>query len=187
MVGLLIAGIIALILLVGSIYLGATYNALVKLRNSVEEAFSTMDVYLKKRWDLIPNIVESVKGYAKHEAQTLQAVVNARSMRYKDMTDEQKMQANAELSRGLAAIHAVAEQYPDLKANQSFLDLNNQLEKTEEDIANARKYYNAVVRNYNNKTEMFPSSLVASLFHFTRRQMFVIEDEAEKEAVKVQF
>ena len=181
MTGMIIAAVIVVPLLIIGIYIGATYNGLVKLKNSVEEAFSTMDVYLKKRWDLIPNIVESVKGYAKHEAQTLQNVISARNMRYSDMTEEQKLQANTELARGLSAIHVLAEQYPN------FLDLNNQLQRTEEDIANARKYYNAVVRNYNNKTEMFPSSIVANMFQFGKRQMFVIEDEAEKEAVKVQF
>ena len=187
MTGMIIAAVVAVPLLIIGIYIGATYNALVKLKNSVEEAFSTMDVYLKKRWDLIPNIVESVKGYATHEAQTLQNAISARNMRYTDMTEEQKLQANTELARGLAAIHVLAEQYPDLKANQNFLDLNNQLQRTEEDIANARKYYNAVVRNYNNITEMFPSSIVANMFKFDKRQMFVIEDETEKEAVRVQF
>lgn len=187
MTGMIIAAVVAVPLLIIGIYIGATYNALVKLKNSVEEAFSTMDVYLKKRWDLIPNIVESVKGYATHEAQTLQNAISARNMRYTDMTEEQKLQVNTELARGLAAIHVLAEQYPDLKANQNFLDLNNQLQRTEEDIANARKYYNAVVRNYNNITEMFPSSIVANMFKFGKRQMFVIEDETEKEAVRVQF
>ena len=187
MTGMIMTGVVVAILLIVGIYTGATYNGLVKLKNAVEEGFSTMDVYLKKRWDLIPNIVESVKGYAKHEAQTLQNVISARNVRYGDMTEEEKMQANAELSRGLAAINVLAEQYPDLKANQNFLDLNKQLQKTEEDIANARKYYNAVVRNYNNKIEMFPSSIVANMFKFGKRQMFVIEDEAEKEVVKVQF
>ena len=136
MTGIIIAAVIVVPLLIIGLYIGATYNGLVKLKNSVEEAFSTMDVYLKKRWDLIPNIVESVKGYAKHEAQTLQNVISARNMRYSDMTEEQKLQANTELARGLSAIHVLAEQYPDLKANQNFLDLNNQLQRTEEDIAN---------------------------------------------------
>ena len=185
MVGIFAAGVVAVLLL--CLYIGATYNSLVKLKNSVEEAFSTMDVYLKKRWDLIPNIVESVKGYAAHEAQTLQDVISARNMRYGDMTEEQKLQANTALSRGLAGIQVLAEQYPELKANQNFLDLNHQLQRTEEDIANARKYYNAVVRNYNNKTEMFPSSIVAGLFKFRKRSMFVIENETEKEAIKVTF
>ena len=187
MTGIVIAVVVIGLVLVLGIYVGAAYNALIKLKNSVEEAFSTMDVYLKKRWDLIPNIVESVKGYAKHEAETLQRVISARNMGYGEMTEEQKFQVNTELSRGLASIQVLAEQYPDLKANQNFLDLNRQLQQTEEDIANARKYYNAVVRNYNNKIEMFPSSIVAGMFKFEKRQMFVIENQAEKEAVKVKF
>ena len=146
-----------------------------------------MDVYLKKRWDLIPNIVASVKGYAKHEAQTLENVIKARNGRYQDLSDEEKLTANAELSKSLAGINVVAEQYPDLKANENFLNLNAQLQKTEEDIANARKYYNAVVKDYNNKVQMFPSSIVASMFKFSARKMFIIENEAEKEAVKVEF
>lgn len=184
---IIIAAVIILIVLVLGIYTGATYNSLVNLRNTVEEAFATMDVYLKKRWDLIPNIVESVKGYAKHEAETLQSVISARNGNYNSMSTQQKMQANTELSRSLAGFNILAEQYPDLKANQNFLDLNNQLQRTEEDIANARKYYNAVVKGYNNKIEMFPSSIIARMFKFGKKQMFVIENEEEKQAVKVEF
>lgn len=184
---IVIIAVIVLLVLILGIYTGATYNSLVNLKNTVEEAFATMDVYMKKRWDLIPNIVASVKGYAKHEAETLENVIASRNGRYQDMTAEQKMQANSELSRGLASFNILAEQYPDLKANQNFLDLNNQLQKTEEDIANARKYYNAVVKNYNNKIEMFPSSIIARLFRFGEKQMFNIENEEEKEAVKVEF
>lgn len=179
--------VIAVIIILIALYAASTYNALVKLRNSVEEAFATMDVYLKKHWDLIPNIVSSVKGYAKHEAETLEKVIAARNANYSNMTDNDKIAANQEVSRGLASIYAVAEQYPDLKANQNFLDLNSQLKRTEEDIANARKYYNAVVKNYNNKTQMFPSSIIASMFHFDKKQMFIIENEGEKQAVKVEF
>lgn len=184
---IIIAAVIVLIILILGIYTGATYNSLINLRNTVEEAFATMDVYLKKRWDLIPNIVESVKGYAKHEAQTLQNVISARNGNYNSMSAEQKMQANSELSRSLAGFNILAEQYPDLKANQNFLDLNNQLQRTEEDIANARKYYNAVVKGYNNKIEMFPSSIIAKLFKFGKKQMFAIENEVEKQVVKVDF
>lgn len=184
---IVIIAVIVLLVLILGIYTGATYNSLVNLKNTVEEAFATMDVYMKKRWDLIPNIVASVKGYAKHEAETLENVIASRNGRYQDMTAEQKMQANSELSRGLAGFNILAEQYPGLKANQNFLDLNNQLQKTEEDIANARKYYNAVVKNYNNKIEMFPSSIIARLFRFGEKQMFNIENEEEKEAVKVEF
>ena len=171
--------VVALVVLIGA-YIGATYNKLVKSKNSVEEAFSTMDVYLKKRWDLIPNIVASVKGYAKHEAETLEKVISARNNGYSSM-------ANAELNTAIKSLNVVAEQYPELKANQNFMDLNAQLKKTEEDISNARKFYNAVVKQYNNAVEMFPSSIVASMFHFEKRDMFVVEDSAQREAVKVEF
>lgn len=181
-----LAAVIVVIIAAVAIYAVATYNSLISLKNTVEEAFATMDVYLKKRWDLIPNIVESVKGYAKHEAETLQSVIAARSG-YQQMSDSQKLQANSELSRLTGSISILAEQYPDLKANQNFLDLNAQLQQTEQDIANARKYYNAVVKNYNNKLQMFPSSVVARMFKFSERQMFEIEDAAQKEPVKVEF
>ena len=175
---------IVVIVVLLALYIGKTYNLLVKSRNTVEEAFATMDVYLKKRWDLIPNIVASVKGYAKHEAETLEKVVSLRNG-YRNLSAEEKIEANKEISKGIASINAVAEQYPDLKANENFLNLNNQLQKNEEDIANARKYYNAVVKKYNNKVEMFPSSIV--MFKFARKTMFVIENDAEKQAVKVEF
>lgn len=178
--------VVALVVLIGA-YIGATYNKLVKSKNSVEEAFSTMDVYLKKRWDLIPNIVVSVKGYAKHEAETLEKVISARNNGYSSMNSQQKLEANAELNTAIKSLNVVAEQYPELKANQNFMDLNAQLKKTEEDISNARKFYNAVVKQYNNTVEMFPSSIVASMFHFEKRDMFAVEDSAQREAVKVEF
>lgn len=185
--GLLTAIIVIALIVLIAIYIVSTYNSLIRGRNTVEEAFSTMDVYLKKRWDLIPNIVASVKGYAKHEAETLEKVISARNTGYASMTSEQKLEVNAELTRGLASFNAVAEQYPDLKANQNFMDLNAQLKKTEEDIANARKYYNAVVKKFNNKVEMFPSSIVAGMFHFEKQKMFIVDDAAERQAVKVEF
>ena len=178
--------VVVLVVLI-AIYVGTTYNGLVKFRNLAEEAFSTMDVYLKKRWDLIPNIVESVKGYAKHEAETLEKVISARNMRYQDMSEAEKMKVDQELTRGISAINVLAEQYPDLKANENFLDLNRQLQKTEEDIANARKYYNASVRKLNDKIEMFPSSIIAGMFNFKKRDMFIVEDDRQREAVKVGF
>lgn len=178
--------IVAIAILI-ALYVMKTYNALVRSRNSVEEAFSTMDVYLKKRWDLIPNIVATVKGYAKHEAETLEKVIAARNGNYQSMTDEEKIEANKELSRSIANINVVVERYPELKANESFMNLNHQLEKTENDIAGARKYYNAIVKKYNNKVEMIPSSIVASIFHFKRKQMFLVDDAAERQAVKVEF
>ncbi len=168
-------------------YIFSAYNTFIKLKNSVEEAFATMDVYLKKRWDLIPNIVASVKGYAKHEAQTLENVISARSGNYQSLSDEDKIAANTELSKGLANISVLAEQYPDLKANQNFMSLNNELSQAEADIANARKFYNAVVKKYNNKVEMFPSNIIAGMFKFQKKTMFVVDDTAERQNVKVEF
>ena len=176
--------IVILVLLV--IYLISTYNSFVRLRNSVREAFSTMDVYLKKRWDMIPNLVETVKGYAKHEKETLEGVIKLRNGAYESMSPEEKINANQELSRGITKIMALAENYPELKANTNFTDLSNQLARVEEDIANSRKYYNAVVRKYNDKVEMFPSYLVASIFGFKLEKMFEIVEE-ERENVKVEF
>lgn len=178
--------LIVLVVLIG-LYIAATYNKLIKSRNTVDEAFSTMDVYLKKRWDLIPNIVASVKGYAKHEAETLEKVISARNAGYSSLNPQQKLEANAELNTAIKSLNIVAEQYPELKANQNFMDLNAQLKKTEEDIANARKYYNAVVKSFNNLVQMFPSSIIASMFHFEKRDMFVVDDTAQREAVKVEF
>ena len=143
----IIIGIVVLLI----IYIIALYNSFVQLNNKVDEAFSTMDVYLKKRWDLIPNIVETVKGYAKHEKETLEKVISLRNSAYENMSDEEKIKANEQLTSGINKIMALAEAYPDLKANENFKDLSNQLTKVEEDIANSRKYYNGVVRIYNDK------------------------------------
>ena len=177
--------VIAIVVLI-LIYIFVTYNSLVKQKNSVKEAFSTMDVYLKKRWDLIPNIVESVKGYAKHETETLEEIVRLRNANYNDMSDEEKIKTNQKLTSGINKIMALAEAYPDLKANENFKDLNNQLAKVEEDIANSRKYYNAVVRIFNNKVEMVPSNIVAMIFGFKSKTMFEI-NESERENIQVKF
>ena len=126
--------IITIIVLI-VIYALAIYNSFVQLNNKVKEAFSTMDVYLKKRWDLIPNIVETVKGYAKHEKETLEKVISLRNSAYENMSDEEKIKANEQLTSGINKIMALAEAYPDLKANENFKDLSNQLTKVEEDIA----------------------------------------------------
>lgn len=181
-----IAIIIGVVVLLILIFIFSTYNSLVNLRNLVKEAFSTMDVYLKKRWDLIPNLVETVKGYASHEKETLEGVVNLRNKAYDTMSDNEKITANSELKSGLSKLLMLAENYPDLKANQNFMDLSNQLSTVESEIANSRKYYNAVVRDYNNKIEMFPSNVVASMFKFKLREMFET-DEAQRENVKVEF
>lgn len=177
---------VALIVLI-IIYFISAYNSLTRLKNSVEEAFATMDVYLKKRWDLIPNVVSTVKGYAKHEAETLEKVIAARNGNNQSMSDGEKLEANAALSKGMPSFSVLAEQYPDLKANQNFMDLSAQLKSVEADIANARKYYNAVVKKYNNKVEMFPSGIVASMFKFGKKQMFAVDSTEERQNVKVEF
>ena len=177
--------IIAIIVIIG-IYIASTYNKFIKSRNTVDEAFSTMDVYLKKRWDLIPNIVETVKGYAKHEKETLEKVISLRNSAYENMSDEEKIKANEQLTSGINKIMALAEAYPDLKANENFKDLSNQLTKVEEDIANSRKYYNGVVRIYNDKVKMFPSNIFAGLFGYKAKKMFETA-AAERENIKVEF
>ena len=164
----------------------SAYNVLVRYRNMAREAFSTMDVYMKKRYDLIPNLVETVKGYAKHESGTLEKVIKARNSAASATTVEGRAESENALTGTLKSLFALAEAYPDLKANTNFVDLQKQLQSVEADIANSRKYYNAVVRDYNIKIESFPSSIVASMFAFRREQMFEI-NEAERENVKVQF
>ena len=176
--------IVAIIVLI-IVYAFALYNSFVKLNNKVKEAFSTMDVYLKKRWDLIPNIVETVKGYANHEKDTLREVVELRNSAYDKMSNDQKIKANEQLSSSINKVMALAEAYPDLKANENFKDLSNQLTKVEDDIANSRKYYNGAVRIYNNKIEMFPSNIFAVLFGYKSKAMFEAS-ASERENVKVE-
>ena len=178
---IIIAVVVVLLLLVFT-----TYNSFVKLNNKVEEAFSTMDVYLKKRWDLIPNIVETVKGYAKHEKSTLEEVINLRNSSYDKMNTNDKVEVNNKLSHGISKLMAIAEAYPDLKANENFKDLSSQLTKVEDDIANARKYYNGTVRLFNDKVQMFPSNIIAGIFGYKAKKMFEA-NENERENVKVNF
>ena len=176
------AGIV--ILLIG--YIISTYNRLVSNKNSLDESFSTMDVYLKKRWDLIPNLVETVKGYAKHEKDLFKEVTELRSKSYQDLSIDEKNEINKKLTTTLNKLIAVAENYPELKANENFLDLSHELKNTEQDIANARKYYNANVKVYNNQVMIFPSNIIAKIFKFEKASMFEIE-ETERQNVKVEF
>ncbi|HVI41461.1 MAG TPA: LemA family protein [Anaerovoracaceae bacterium] len=185
--GTIVILIIIAIIVIGVIWVISAYNGFIRLRNMVEEAFATMDVYLKKRYDLIPNLVETVKGYAAHEAGTLEKVVQARNMAAGAKTIEGKIQGENMLQGTLKSLFAIAEAYPDLKANQNFLDLQSQLQRIEDDIANSRKYYNAIVKEFNTKTESFPGNIIAGIFNFTRKTMFEVNDEAERDAVKVQF
>lgn len=169
------------------VYLVTAYNGFVKLKNTIEEAFATMDVYLKKRYDLIPNLVETVKGYATHEASTFEKVVQARNFAANATNIEDKLKGENMLQNTLRTLFAVAEAYPELKANTNFLDLQDQLNRVENEIASARKYYNAVVREFNTMTEAFPSNLIAGMFKFTRRPMFEVDDETQRQAVNVKF
>lgn len=179
-------GLIALVVILG-FYLVGAYNGFVVSRNKVEEAFSTMDVYLIKRSDLIPNLVETVKGYAKHEKETLENVIKARNSAVSAVSAEDKIKAAGEVSGMLSRLFALAESYPDLKANTNFQDLMAQLKVVEEDIANARKYYNGIVRQYNTSIEVFPANIVANLFKFIKKPLFEVEEESQRKNVKVEF
>lgn len=163
--------ILAIIILI-IIYAFILYNNFISLDNKVKEAFSTMDVYLKKRWDLIPNLVKTVKGYAKYEEETLTKVTKLRNTVYNKMTNDEKIINNEELSSDVSKIMALKEAYPELKANENFIDLSNKLTKIEDDIANARKYYNGTVRIYNNKVQMFPNNIFAKIFNYKTKRMF---------------
>lgn len=164
-----------------------SYNGFVALRNKTEEAFSAMDVSLKKRYDLIPNYVETVKGYAKHESETLEKVVNARNMAMTAATPGERIQNDNILTGSLRSLFAIAENYPDLKANANFTELQSQLSRIEEEIAGARRYYNGVVNKYNTKAEMFPGNIIAKMFHFERKPLYEVTESAERENVKVSF
>lgn len=180
----LIVVIVIIVLLI--LYVAMTYNKLVDLRNRVRDQWSQIDVQLKRRFDLIPNLVSTVKGYVKHESETLEKVIEARNSYTTATSPHEKMEANNMLTDTLTKLFAVAESYPDLKANTNFLDLQQELQDTENKIAMARQFYNDTVLTYNNKIEMFPSNLIASMFKFKMEEFFKAE-EAAKENVKVEF
>ena len=163
------------------------YNGLVRLRVQCDNAWSDIDVQLKRRYDLIPNVVETVKGYAGHERQTLEAVVNARSRAMSAQGPAAKAEAEGMLSQALKSLFALAEAYPQLRAVESFTQLQNTLGQIEEAIQNARRYYNAVVRELNTKIAQFPSNTIAGMFSFKPREFFEITTPAEREAPKVTF
>lgn len=161
-----------------------TYNSLIQLRNKVKEAFSTMDVYLKKRYDLIPNLVDIVKGYAKHESDTLREVTKMRVNAQKGDLNT-AIDSEVKIGDALQSLLVVVEKYPDLKANTNFLDLQERLSKMEEEIAFSRRYYNGSVREYNNKCQMFPFNLIAGMFGFKAMPMYQVESEQERKVVDV--
>ena len=180
-----IIGIIIVVVLI-VLYIVATYNGLVGMRNRVKDQWAQIDVQLKRRFDLIPNLVETVKGYASHEQETLKGVIEARNKFNVAKTPEEEMAANDQLSNFVSKLFALSEAYPDLKANQNFMSLQSDLKDTEDKIASARQFYNDTVLTLNNKIEMFPSNIVASMFKFTKEPFFEANEES-REAVKVKF
>ncbi len=174
-----IAGIAAFVVML--------YNQLVKLRNASESAWSDVDVQLKRRYELIPNLVETVKGYATHEKSAFDAVTKARSQAMQASTPEAKSAAEGGLSTTLKSLFAIAEAYPELKASENFKALQGELANLEDAIQNARRYYNALVRDLNTRCEAFPSNLVANSFGFSKKEYFELDSAAERTAPRVQF
>lgn len=166
------------------LWVAVLFNGLIRLRNTGDNAWSDVDVHLKKRHDLVPNLVETVKGYARHERETLERVVRARNQAIDAASTAAKANAETALTESLLRLFALAESYPDLKANEGFLQLQQDLSKIEDDIANARRYYNAVVRDFNTKQEVFPSNLLAGVLGFETRSFFQAE-ASEREAASV--
>ncbi len=181
-IGLILVILLAAVLLWGVMI----YNGLIRLKNRVDEAWSDIDVQLKRRYDLIPNLVNTVKGYAAHEKEIFEKVTEARSRAMGAGTALDKAQAENALTNSLKSLFAIAEAYPDLKANQNFLELQKELTDTEDKIQAARRFYNGNVRDFNTKIEIFPNNIFAGIMNFTKREFFEAE-EGEKEVVKVEF
>lgn len=178
--------VLGAVLVIGGAVVGI-YNSLVTLKNKVDEGWADIDTQLKRRYDLIPNMVETVKGYAKHEKSTFEEVTKARTMAMGANTPEERANAENMLTGALKSLFAVAENYPELKANQNFLELQNTLKEIEEHLQLSRRYYNSTVRDFNTKIEVFPNNLLAGMFGFTKRQYFEIDRPEERENVKVSF
>jgi len=178
--------ILLIVLVVLVIWAIATYNGLITLKNRVDEAWSDIDVQLKRRYDLIPNLVNTVKGYAAHEKEVFEKVTEARTRAMNAGTASDKAQAENVLSGTLKTLFAVSENYPDLKANQNFLELQRELTDTEDKIQAARRFYNGNARDFNIKIEVFPTNIFAGMLHFAKRDFFEA-GEGEKEPVKVEF
>lgn len=183
-IGGIIGGVIALIVIILVIWGISTHNKFVMLKTRTDEAFSTIDVSLKKRFDLIPNIVSTVKGYAKHESETLLQIAEARSHA---TTTEEKIKTDNALSQAVKNLNVQVERYPDLKANANFISLQGQLSSIENELSQARRYFNGTIREYNIAIQVFPSSIIANMMHLKTLPMFEITDETERQNVKVEF
>ncbi len=179
--------IVAVVLGLLFIFVIGVYNALIRLRNQVDNAWSQIDVQLKRRHDLIPNLVETARGYMKHERGTFEEITKARSQAMGAKTVSEASKAEGALGEALSKFMLVVENYPDLKANQNFLALQEELTSTENKISFARQSYNDQVLFFNNKTQMFPSNIVANMFNFSKRDFFELEAAAEREVPKVSF
>ena len=189
-VGIVVAVIVVILVISVIAWWIGTRNDFVRLKNKVEESWATIDVYLKKRYDLIPNLVETVKGFAKHESETLQKVVAARNIAINASTTAEKVAAENGLSNSLRTfLSAVHESYPDLKANANFLDLQNQLKGIESELESSRRYYNGVVKSFNTKLELFPANIVGRRMgeEYTKRPYFELDSAEERKNVRVQF
>jgi LemA protein len=182
-------GIIVLLVLVGLavLVLAGMYNSLVQLRVRADSSWSDIDVQLKRRHDLIPNLVETVKGYAAHEKGTFENIAKFRSQAMQATSPADKAQAETQLSGALRGLFAVAENYPQLRASEQFTSLQGSLNSVEDNIQNARRYYNAVIRDYNTRVQSFPTNIIAGMFGFTARQFFEMETPADRENVQVKF
>lgn len=178
--------IILIVIIVLIIYIGSTYNSLVVLKARIKEALSGIDIQLKRRVDLIPNLLETVKGYAKHEREVFENVTKARSTLLSAQTLQEKADANNMVSSALKSLFAVAEAYPELKASENFKELQRQLEDTEDKIAYSRQFFNSNVLDYNTKIKVFPNSLLANMFNF-REEAFFEAVEEDKKKVEVKF
>jgi LemA protein len=178
--------IIGVIVVVVFLIIGI-YNGLITLKNKVDEGWADIDTQLKRRYDLIPNMVETVKGYATHEKGTFEEVTKARNMAMNANTPEEKAQAENMLAGTLKSLFALSENYPELKANQNFLELQNTLKEIEEHIQLSRRYYNATVRDFNTKIEVFPNNMLSGMMGFSKRQFFEVGKAEERENVKVGF
>lgn len=178
--------IIVIILVVVALWVVMTYNGLIRLKNRVEEAWSDIDVQLKRRYDLIPNLINTVKGYATHEKELFEKVTEARTQAMGAGSTGEKAEAENALSGTLKSLFAVAENYPELKANQNFLELQRELTDTEDKIQASRRFYNGNVRDFNTKIEVFPNNVFASILNFSKREFFEA-GASEKENVKVEF
>jgi LemA protein len=183
LIALVFIGLIVVILA----WIAGAYNGLVRLRNTVENAWAQIDVQLKRRHDLIPNLVETVKGYAAHERETFEKVTQARNMAVNATSVADKAQAENVLTGALKSLFAVAEAYPDLKANSEFMRLQEELTSTENKVAFARQFYNDSVMTYNTRIEVFPTNFIANMFSFGRREFFEVKAEDERSAPQVKF